>query len=100
MDSLLQESANPKIIARLVALQSGQPVLGVLNLGQARIGVLPEVEEALEILSGSDLYALSLIELRQSVVIFRVNQKWCSAFWIKGGQSFIFGDGLINIPAL
>jgi len=37
---------------RSAALQPGQPPLGILDLGQAGVGVIPEVEDCITILLG------------------------------------------------
>jgi hypothetical protein len=50
-----------------MTLNCGQPPLGIRNLGQARVGVLPEVEESFMIYMNFEIYFLRPILLKRSV---------------------------------
>ena len=60
-------------MCELLALQSSQPLLRILNLSNTRVSVFPEVEEFLVILQGFSGIALLFIEFADHSLLRKIH---------------------------
>ena len=70
--------------------QRGQALAGVLDFGQTRVGVLPEIEEFPILLPGLDLLPFFLIDAAQPVVKQRMDEEAELVFGVDGHQPPVF----------
>jgi hypothetical protein len=87
---------NESLSVKKARLQRRQAGFGVLDFGDARVGVLPEVEEAAVVPAGFVLHAFLLIKLPQVVIEPGIDQG-IGLCWVGRDQPLVLGDGPVEI---